>query len=290
MSITSLLSEIDKAVENFLVVLPDIEKEITAKVELVLRTLDVDGDGNIKPTAANLKKLNALKGAIEKAVLNKSYTTAVSEYLNSFATVAAIQTEYFQTLIKTFEPKGVIEAVRKMAVENAAAQLTEAGIEANVTNRIKEFLSQNITSKQNIITLNKNLKSFITADGEVGLLERYTKTVAITSINVFAAQYNDIFAEQTGLKWYRYVGALVKTSRPWCEKVVEKEFVHESEFAKIITGLSVPLNPKTGLPQGMFDGTNAENLTVNRGGWNCNHLLIPVLDMQVPKALRETFK
>jgi len=70
--------------------------------------------------------------------------------------------------------------------------------------------------------------------------------------------------------------------------MVEKEYIHESEFDTVLTGNIDGLQVKmyNGLPRGMIAGTDATNLVVNRCGWNCRHKMIPVLDYMVPEEVR----
>ncbi|MDR0419415.1 MAG: hypothetical protein LBH34_04310 [Prevotellaceae bacterium] len=44
------------------------------------------------------------------------------------------------------------------------------------------------------------------------------------------------------------------------------------------------------MPYGLKEGTNPDNFQANRGGWNCQHQLIPVPDSAVPNELRSKFK
>jgi len=57
-----------------------------------------------------------------------------------------------------------------------------------------------------------------------------------------------------------------------------------------INGKKVPINKKTGLPEGLEAGTNVSNLAVKAGGWNCGHQFMPVSSKIVPKELLNKYR
>jgi len=52
----------------------------------------------------------------------------------------------------------------------------------------------------------------------------------------------------------------------------------------------VPVNQKTGLPSGMIPGTDASNIFIRRGGYNCKHQIRPVNERQVPTDILAKIK
>jgi hypothetical protein len=71
-------------------------------------------------------------------------------------------------------------------------------------------------------------------------------------------------------------------------------YFHISEVPGFLDGKvgteDVPIYDKTGLPEGMKEGTNEATFFTNRGGWNCNHQIFPVNRLSVPKDLYEKYR
>lgn len=87
------------------------------------------------------------------------------------------------------------------------------------------------------------------------------------------------------------------TSRDFCKACVKKKYIHRSEFTSIVKGefkefkdIDGKISQRTKLPYGMIDGTNSTNFMVRRGGYSCNHKLIPVAKEVVPKEIRQAYE
>lgn len=289
--IQDLLNEIDSAVVDFEKVIPSIEKEVAGELARLFAELDTRG-GFLKPTVKNLRTVQRLKNKIKAAIVNKSYTTNVDGLLKSFSTVSGIQDQYFSTLTTTFEKSAVLKEVEKLARLNTIESLTGAGIESQMVEQILDKALNNVKSASSFVDLRDELDFFIKGNAEFpGKLQAYSGLIVRDSINQFSASYSETVAADLGLKWFQYVGSTVSDSRAWCVQMVKKKYIHESELPKLITGpvngVAIPKYDKTGLPQGMIAGTNAQNVKIRRGGWNCMHQLIPVATSNVPKSVRD---
>lgn len=285
-----LLKQLNEAVEKFNSSLNVIQSDVLAEVELLIKDIAVSG-GNVAQSVSNLKKINNLKEAINKVVISPEYKQRVVDFGKAFETVTNIQEVYFSSIIEGFSAPAVLTEIKKQAIQDTVLGLTEAGIEANVSNKIASILKRNIEEGSKYTDMVKELKTFISGDSEsLGALERYAETITTDSINQYAATYNQIVSEDLGLDWGMYVGALVGQSRDLCEALVAKKYIHKSELPNIvkgkIDGKQIPIYKKTGLPYGMIAGTNANNFQIRRGGHKCNHLLMPVSDERVPIEIR----
>jgi hypothetical protein len=126
-----------------------------------------------------------------------------------------------------------------------------------------------------------------------GALERYAKQITTDALNQYSAQYLQVVSNDLGLQWYRYTGAEIETSRPFCKACLDKQYIHQSEIPDLLAGKfpefkkeGGEINSKTKLPQGMIAGTNPENFHIYRGGWNCGHQLVPVSEDRVPEIAK----
>lgn len=281
---------IDTADDAFTKTVDATQKRMLSDVLELAKDLEIK-NGQILPNIANLKRINNIKSKLNKIVLNKDYLKGVKDLLKSFDQIQSEQFGYFKTITEGFKPNDKYTVLKQIALEQTANQLTEAGIEANVTGKLKDILLKSVTSGGSYKDLTQQMIDFL-SDNEKGLgaLSRYARTYTTTALNQFAGQTNQIMLQDTKQEWFRYVGSNIETTRCWCEKMTEKEYIHVSEFKKVIEQSGCEINEKTELPSGMIDGTNASNLVVNRGGWNCRHQMMAVLESSIPKAVRDKIK
>jgi hypothetical protein len=174
-----------------------------------------------------------------------------------------------------------------------SATLTETGIEAGVTDGLRQILMRNIQQGGSLADMTEQLRNYmLTNDTGEGALEKYVKTYSTTAISQYSREYGKTIADDLGLEWYLYTGSLKTTSRQFCIHAVEEKYIHISEFEELLkghfrNGSRVSLDRKTGLPQGMMAGTNIDNFIRRAGGWNCDHGLIAIDESIVPQEVKD---
>jgi hypothetical protein len=295
--IEALHGLIDGSVEKFNTNIPEIQKQIAMKISLLIKDLDIDNQGNIVNNIKNVKIMGKVKAEVTAIVLNPDMKGNTGEFLAKFNDVSKLQNEYFKSINKSFTPTEILDEIRKQSITSTAESLSEMGLNANVIQPIVDMLQQNITTGGSWQELNKMLQdSILSNEKGLGTLERYTTTLTNDSLNQFSAQYTQTIASSLNYKWFIYTGSLIRTSRAFCEALKAKKYVHISELPQIVVGnfdefdKEGNMNPKTGLPKGMVDGTNAKNFYIYRGGYNCGHQLTPTDEVNIPQNLREQFK
>lgn len=268
-----------------------------AIVEEVNR-LDLYSDGKIRPTVKNLSILASIKSKINRIVLTDEYKKEVRDFAKAFNEVTKLQNEYWKGLETTFKPRPLLKEIRKQAITDVVGKLTEAGIGANVSDRIIDILRTNITTGGSYKKLTAQLRDGLLNTEQKGYLDKYAKQVTVDSLNQYNAQYTQIVTSDLGYQWFKYDNTDIDTTRPWCDAMTDQPYFHISEIPRLLRaeGLyynkdgvktKVPLYDKTGLPHGMIPGTNADNLFIRRGGFNCGHQIRPVAERQVPLEVRE---
>lgn len=292
-----LIKQIEDAVAKFNSQMPALEKELAGKLTEVLRDVELK-NGKIANTAINLRKVSALKSLIEKTVLNSGYLNSVQQYVDAFEKIIDLQNKYFKTIDKNFSPNKFLEEVRKTSIDATISSLTESGLKAAVVDPIRGILRENITTGAKFADMvSKIQEAFVsTQTGNPGLLSAYAKTATIDALNQYSATYSEAVTKDLGLDWFQYTGTLRATSRIFCRALVKKRWFHRSEIPNLLKGnfqefraLGGKINEKTGLPDGMIEGTDALNFIIRRGGYRCNHQPIPVADNVVPLNLRMKF-
>jgi hypothetical protein len=293
-----ILKEIDGAIKSFNKGIPAAQKAMYQELAAELRRLDLQGD-KIKATVANLKTIQSIKNKLTRFILNDDYLEDVKEFVKSFNTVTKLQNEYWKGVESKFKPGPLLKEIGKQAISDTVKQLTESGIGANIGDAITDILRTNITSGGSYKALNKELLESLTdTQKSDGLLTRYSKQITNDSIQQYNRQYTQQVAAGLGFEWYAYQGSDIKTTRPFCDAMTDLRYFHISEIPRLLRadGLyymkdgkktKVPIYPKTGLPAGLIEGTNAENFLIRAGGYNCGHQIRPVPERNVPLEVRD---
>jgi hypothetical protein len=296
-----ILKEIDGAITSFNKGIPAAQKAMYQELVTELRRLDLKGD-KIKATVANLKVIQSVKNKLTKFILNDDYLEDVKEFVKSFNTVTKLQNEYWKGVESKFKPGPLLKEIRTQAIADTVKQLTESGIGANIGDAISDILRTNITSGGSYKALNGQLLEALTdTQKSDGLLTRYSKQVTVDAINGYSRQYSQVVSAGIGFEWFSYRGTEIQTSREFCQAMVEnRRYFHISEVPALLRaeGLQfkdnkdgkvkkVKINPKTNLPYGFIEGTNAANFFVRAAGYQCGHVPRPTPERNVPLETRD---
>lgn len=286
-SFNDITSRIKQAIDRFNKKIPASQRAMLDGIEEQLTRLDLKGS-RIKPTIANLKIVGAIKNKLLGLVLNDEYMGEVKQFAQAFRDVSILQREYWQGIESTFKPRSILKEIRTQAISDTVSKLTDSGIGTNISDNISDILRTNITTGGAYKDLLGQLRESLTdTQKSDGLLTRYAKQITTDSINQYSANYTQIVSSDLGYEWYAYQGTDIKTTRPWCDSMTDRRYFHVSELPSLLRAdnmyyekngqrLKVPIYAKTGLPNGMIDGTNPENIFVRRGGYNCGHQIRPV--------------
>lgn len=286
-SFNDISTRIKDALEKFNKKIPASQRAMLDGIEEQVARLDLN-NGKIKATVANLKIVASIKAKLLKLVLNDEYIDEVKQFAQAFRDVSVLQREYWQQIETSFKPRSILKEIRSQAIGDTVSKLTEAGIGTNIADNIADILRTNITTGGSYKDLLGQLRESLTdTQKSDGLLTRYSKQITTDSLNQYSATYVQIVSSDLGYEWYAYQGSDIKTTRPFCDAMTDRRYFHISELPKLLRadGLyyekkgvktKVPIYEKTGLPHGMIDGTNPENIFIRRGGYNCNHQIRPV--------------
>lgn len=291
--IRKITSTIEDAVASF--VSGTAKSEATALNKIIDLTKDLiipaNTDGDV---SKNLSMINRIKEEVNTAVFSDGYQAKLGVLLKSFDEVESLIESYFMTIKPDFSTTKILSRIKTASINLTVDQLTENGINANISNDVKDLLMRNVVSGASYSDLVTQIKTSFT-----GKLIRYADTIATDSLNTYAATYMQLVTDDLGLVWFKLVGSIKITSREWCIKAIEakakgQEYIHISQFADLaagyILGKRVKISKTTGLPYGFKAGTNSKNLFINRGGWACGHQFYPVSEAVVPKKLIDKFK
>jgi hypothetical protein len=295
--IQATLKAIDDGLITWDEAMPKIQEQIYRRLLIFQKELIIQGD-TITNSVKNIKLLSDLKSDLESIILDDSdYLESVTKFAKLYDKVTDLNFAYFKALEKKFKPPKVMEAVKKQSVSLVLDSLTEAGMNTNLINPVREMINTYVTTGGSYSQLSKELNNYINGTPTIdGALVKYTKQIATDSINQYTATVNQVVSADLGWEWFRYVGSNIKTTRTFCKALTQKQYYHRSELPKIIKGnfaefkeMKGQIYERTGLPQGMIEDTNVSNFQTYRGGYNCGHQAYPIPNYLVPKNIISTF-
>lgn len=297
MTYEDILKRINQALKKFAKSIPSVQQSIYDAIIEEVNRLELS-DGKIRPTVKNLSILSAIRSKINRVVLTDEYKEEVRDFARAFNDITKLQNEYWRSIEKKFTPRPLLKEIRKQAITDVVSKLTEAGIGANVSDRIIDILRTNITTGGSYKDLAKQLRDGLLNTDQQGYLDKYAKQVTVDSINQYNAQYTQIVSSDLGYTWFKYDNTDIETTRPFCDAMTDQPYFHISQVPDILQAkdlyyikdgvkTKVPIYDKTGLPHGMIPGTNSENFFVRRGGYNCGHQIRPVAERQVPADVKQ---
>lgn len=288
-----ILKAIGKAVKGFNRKIPAAQRAMFEAIEEEIKRLDLYNDGKIRTTARNLSILASIRNKINRVLVTDEYRADVKKFVESFNEITKLQALYWNSIEPQFKPRQILKALRKQAVSDTVNKLMESGIGVNIGDRLTDLIRTSITTGGSYKKLTSQLRDGLLNTEQKGYLDRYAKQVTIDSLNQYAAQYNNVVASDLGYTWFKYDNTDIDTTRPWCNAMTDNPYFHISQLPKLIRAeglfyykdgvkLKVEIYSKTGLPHGMIPGTDASNIFVNRGGYNCGHQIRPINERQVP--------
>jgi len=291
-SFNDITDRIHEAITRFNKRMPASQRDMLAGIEDELTRLDLKG-GKIKTTIANLKIVGSIKNKLLRLVLNDDYLGEVKRFAQAFNDVGRLQSEYWTQIESTFKPRSILKEIRTQAIGDTVSQLTESGIGTNISDNIADILRTNVTTGGSYRDLLGQLRESLTdTQKSDGLLTKYAKTITVTSLNQYSAQVTQSISSDLGYEWYAYQGSDIKTTRPFCDAMTDLRYFHVSQVPSLLAAedlyyikngekTKVPIYDKTGLPNGLIEGTNPENFFIRRGGYNCGHQIRPISERLV---------
>lgn len=245
--------------------------------------------GSLAATAVNRFE-KRITDAIKK---NASYQSSIRGYLSDFSTMDKLNLEIhslengikINKIIKAANQsqrelvsktaKGIVGEISDKSLTN---NLTGQGMREQFTKPVKRMIYQNLMTGTPGSELKTQLHDYIVGrKGEIGQLERWSGQITRDALSQYDGAINDMVRKEFGLNAYRYVGSLVKDSRPQCER-----WVREKGGILMYDELEKEISWAINQGKGMIPGTNKDNFGTYRGGYNCRHSAIPTTIEQTP--------
>ena len=158
-----------------------------------------------------------------------------------------------------------INPIKKLFAENAIGAFNRTSFDQKIGNPIMNSLLESVRFGYTLEQTKKALERRTDAFGS------YAGQIVRDTTFGYDGQINAVYAEKIGANAYKYIGTIIKDSRPQCRKWKKKRVLPFSELPKEIAWANSIKN------SGMIPGTNKENFAVRRGGHNCRHRAIPII-------------
>lgn len=259
-----------------------VQNQLYNRLVLTLKNIEVDADGYILQNAVNRRILNEATGIIDQSFAQGTpYVSSIEKHLEIIPTIDTLNNAYFESISSGFVPnRAFIKSLQKQTISSLETSLLGDGLQSQIKNPLIDILNRNVNTGGSFSGFLKEVNDFVKGNEKAeGRLLSYTRTYLRDSLFTYSRSYQQSITADLGLSWYLYSGGLIKDSREFCIDRAGNYF-HESEikaWAKLTW-------------QGKKPGTTESSIFVFCGGWNCNHQLIPVHQIVVPKSDLERIK
>jgi hypothetical protein len=212
---------------------------------------------------------------------NLGYRSEIRKYMTNFDKMDKLNIQVHKKLNK-IDIKGVIKLATKQQRELVGGTVSEVmkniksfpkdmlgdGLRQQFTKPIKKVLYQNIMQGKSQTAAKKALHDYIIGDkGKIGQLERHSGQLARDTLSQYDGAVNDMVREEFDLNGFKYIGSLVRDSRPQCQRWVKMREIPMS---------ILPAELANSANRGQIPGTTKDNFATYRGGYNCQHQAIAI--------------
>lgn len=261
---------IDQSEEALLSNFDPIERGIYSAIKKRIMQMDQDA-GSILFNETNLLILSQIEAAIIDAIQSSSYPAKITDFIASFDQVSEynslIQNSVNEISLKDLEQ--IITPIQQEVVRQTVTDLTGQGIPTTFIKPLTEGIYKNIVAGATISDLAASLEKAIMSDGErMGMFKNYVAKASRDALMQYEGQINSRIANEYELDAVRYVGSIIRDSRPQCIRWVGKGYLIKKE-------LDAEINWAISAGSGMIPGTTKDNFCIYRGGYNCRHSAIP---------------
>jgi hypothetical protein len=282
MSPSSLAKAIDDLIRDadaaYLIAITRVQDRLYNQVVTVLKDLELDNDGYILQNAANRKIISRANDKISEIFNSGLYTNAVSNYINIIPYVDSLNVQYFNGISEGFKPNRLfLKSLQTDTIATVEKYILRDGLQSQVIGPLSQIMNQNVNSGGQFSGFLDQIRNYVQGNDQVeGRAMRYTRTYLMDTLFTYSRTFQQSITNDLGLEFYLYSGGLIETSRPFCDERAGKYFHHKE--IELWASLDWA---------GKKQGTTESSIFLFAGGWNCNHQLIPVSTLVVPKEVIE---
>ena len=276
--------EILHIVESHKKRLNSINKDIYTELLQALNIYISNGkfDGNTRDIA---RLSNIISDAFKKSGYYKNAKTIEKDLIKL---IDISKQFYVDDKSITFKNLNLSNVLLKRSLDNVMFDLVGEGFKVNVEREIENKLFQDIVLRRDADVVLKELKDLTT--GESNIITKQNNEPLENNIFRFSGTANNIIGQENNLRNFLWIGSIVELSRPMCTHIrkdypnglsgkemqdILDEYIPDgipsSEVIYLETENDKVRKLKKG--SGLKKDTDIENIIINRGGWNCRHVV-----------------
>lgn len=249
------------------ILLRDVDKsqeEVFQALTRLLTEFDKQG-GKIQFNSETVRLINDASKRIYASLNKSGYDSRVKLYLKDFDKIK-LATVSEQKLINGIDV-GVrsLNNIQKSAIEQTTNILLGNGLDANLTQPVKDILLKSATSGMTTAQAELQLREVVLSDPErLGKLEKHVTQVSRDAVSQYDGMMQERIAKDYDLDGVSYEGSIIRDSRAQCKRWAD---IGELAIADLDKEIAWAYNNGSG----MIPGTTKDNFMINRGGYNCRH-------------------
>lgn len=262
---------IDNADESLLEGFDGIEQSIYNGVNREVKKLE-QADGKILFNEANLLLVLALTPYIIDSIQQSRYPSNVRTFIGQLPIIEDLNIRIHEqeNSVSNKDLKKAVAGVQTTTTTNIINDLTGAGVQVEFIKPLTELIYNNVVSGSSLSDLQAAIREYIEGRADqLGQFRKYVTRISRDALYQYDGILNARIGDYFGFDAYRYVGTLIRDSRPQCIRWVGKGILLRKDMEK---ELAYAYNSGSG----MIPGTTADNFSVYRGGYNCRHTALPI--------------
>lgn len=230
---------------------------------------------------------------ISDAIKKGGYPNDISKLLRDINDVSDQNIK----LLETFNDQSIKIDVRpeqSLIIDEISDRLAGPdSFTTNITGEVRKILVKNILEQKSIKDLIGDLElSILSKKSGQGIITRYVNQIATDAVLQYKGAVNQKIKEKYNYNALRYVGSLIETSRPQCQRWIrtkngilleepikdnttvgvlseEIKYVHSNIYnPNKVSGYGIP-------GKSYYIDLNEKNFITFRGGYGCRHEAIP---------------
>lgn len=259
--------------ENYAAQLIKVEAKLYEDLVTILKLIETDDSGYIKQNAGNRAILRTAQNQFDKTIQGSSYQSALEAHLSVIPVIDDLNTTYFESISSAFKPNRIfIQQLQNQTIESVNQLVLQDGLTAQVKIPLNQILSQNVNTGGSFSGMLEQVRTFVKGNEDLdGRLMSYSRGQVRDALFQYSRAYQNSVTADLKLTWFRYVGGLIDTSRPFCRE----RNGHYYTQKEIESWASLEWAGKNPL-------TTESSIFVLVAGFNCNHQLVPVSESIVP--------
>lgn len=215
--------------------------------------------------------------AIKKFYQSSAYKNSIMKILRDIQVIGDVKAGVYKDADMEIS-KSSITNPQKVVIDEFLDSVNDNGLNSRFNQTYRKLIYDNIRVGASQTALKAELQKLIISGKAPSAMARYVQNTAIQTADAYSAIIDrEVFNSYANrVTHYRIVGSLIETSSPQCRYAVEN-FDREIPIDKLDVLFAIAEE------NGLIEGTNAENLPVNKLHWGCRHQFVPIIKIEKPK-------